>query len=72
MNTPKIDIEGALVAEKLGLDVAEFRQLMADGKISVLCERGTGEDVGRYRASFYFGDLRARFIVDETGHIIDS
>lgn len=74
MNTPKIDIDidGALVARTLGLDVAEFRQLMSDGKIAVLCERGTGEDAGHYRTSFYFRDQRARFVLDETGHIVGN
>lgn len=74
MRTPKIniDIDGALVAATLDLDVAEFRQLMKDSKIAVLCERGTEEDAGRYRASFYYRDRRARFIIDESGHIISS
>lgn len=72
MSKPNIDIEGALVADRLGLELAEFRQLMADGKITVLCERGTDEDTGRYRASFYYGNQRARFIVDETGRIVGN
>jgi hypothetical protein len=43
---PSIEIEGAVVALALGLDIDVFRQLMADRKITVLCERGTGEDNG--------------------------
>ena len=72
MTKPNIDIEGALVAERLGLELSEFRQLMADGKITVLCERGTDADAGHYRASFYYGNQRARFIVDDTGHVVGS
>ena len=72
MTTPKIDIDGAIVAETLGLDVAKFRQLMADEKIPVLCERGIGEDAGRFRASFYYGKRRARFIVDANGRIVEE
>ena len=52
----------------MGLDVAAFRQLMDDGKITVLCERGTGEDAGTWRASFYYGGRRARFVVDAQGN----
>lgn len=67
MSNPAIEIEGALVARELGLEVEEFRRLMEIRKIKVLCERGTGEDAGRYRATFYHGDQRARFIVDRFG-----
>lgn len=72
MNKPNIEIDGALVASTLDLDVTEFRQLMKAGKISVLCERGKDENAGRYRASFYYGQQRARFIVDETGRVLDT
>ena len=65
---PELEIDGALVARAMGLDVAAFRQLMDDGKISVLCERGTGEDAGTWRASFYYGGRRARFVVDAQGN----
>ena len=64
---PEIEIDGALVARALDLEVEAFRQLMDDRRISVLCERGVGEDEGLYRASFYYGDRRARLVVDENG-----
>lgn len=71
MNNPAIDIDGALVARTLDIELETFRSLMSTGKISVLCERGTGEDQGRYRASFYYAGKRARFIVDETGKVLE-
>ena len=64
---PELEIDGALVARAMGLDVAAFRQLMDDGKITVLCERGTGDDSGRYRASFYHAGQRARFVRSRSG-----
>lgn len=67
MSHPSIEIDAVLVARELELEVEAFRQLMADGKISVLCERGTGEDAGLYRASFYHGTRRARLVVDANG-----
>ena len=67
---PSLEIDGATVAHAIGLDVARFRQLMADGKVTVLCERGTGEDAGTWRASFYYGGRRARFVVDARGNIL--
>ena len=65
--SPNLEIDGAMVARELGLETDQFRQLMADGKISVLCENGTGEDSGTWRASFYHGKRRARFVVDSRG-----
>jgi hypothetical protein len=66
-SAPEIAIDGELVARALGLDTAAFRQLMDDRKIAVLCERGTGEDAGLYRATFYFDGRRARLVVDGEG-----
>lgn len=66
---PQIEIDGALVARSLGLEVARFRELMAQRKIAVLCERGTGDDAGLYRATFYYGKRRLRLIVDEQGQL---
>ena len=59
-----VDIEGSRVAAALGLDVERFRQLMDNMKIDVLCERGTGEDTGKLRVTFYFSGKRARFLFD--------
>lgn len=69
--TPAIEIDAALVAPRLGLTVAEFRQLMDQRRITVLCERGVGEDAGRYRASFYYGDRRVRLVVEATSRVCD-
>jgi hypothetical protein len=67
MPVPPLDIDGALVARALSLDVADFRRLMDTGKVTVLCERGTGDDSGCYRASFYHAGQRARFVRDRSG-----
>lgn len=66
----EVEIDGALVAEKLGLDVETFRQLMHDRKVSVLCERGIDEDAGLVRATFYYGQRRFRAIVDRAGRVV--
>ena len=67
-----VDIDGALVARRLGLETDAFRQLMADRKVSVLCERGIGEDAGLYRATFYFQDRRFRAVVESSGRIVQA
>ncbi len=63
-----VEVDAELVAPGLGLDVADFRQLMSDGKVSVLCERGIGEDSGMYRATFYHDGNRVRLVVDAEGN----
>lgn len=63
----EIPIDGTLVARTLGLDVATFRRLMDERRITVLCERGTGADAGLHRASFYRGRQRVRLVVDAQG-----
>lgn len=67
MSDPSVEIDGALVAHELGLATDEFRRLMEIRKVKVLCERGTGEDAGSHRATFYYEDRKARFIVDRFG-----
>lgn len=69
---PSIEIDSALIAPGLGLDPAEFQRLLDNGKIRVLCERGTGEDAGSYRASFYLGDQRVRLLVDADGRLLQD
>ena len=69
-HAPPVEIDGDCVARGLGLDVAAFRQLIAERKIALLCERGTGEDAGRWRATFYHGERRLRLVVDAQGNVL--
>ena len=71
-STPHVEIDGDLVARKLGLQPAEFRQLMEDRKVTVLCERGVGEDEGLYRATFYHRERRFRAVLEPGGRIVHS
>lgn len=63
----EIVIDGAPIARALGLDTATFLRLLALRKIDQLCERGTDEDAGLYRASFYHQRKRVRVVVDREG-----
>ena len=64
----EIEVEAALVASGLELEVAAFKRLMEQHKVTVLCERGTGEDAGLYRASYYYKGRRLRLVVDADGN----
>lgn len=67
-----IEIDGALVARKLGLEPEAFRQLMDERKVTVLCERGVGEDAGLYRATFYYREQRFRAVLEPGGRIVHT
>lgn len=69
---PSIEVDSALIVPGLGLEPAEFKRLLETGKIRVLCERGTGEDAGSYRASYYLGDRRVRLVVDAAGNLLQG
>ena len=64
----EIAIDAAPIAAALGLEQDVFLRLLEQRKIDRLCERGTGEDAGLYRATFYHGARRARVVVDRRGH----
>lgn len=67
-----VEVDGALVARGLGLALDDFRRLMEQRKITLLCELGTGEDAGLYRASFYYEDRRLRLVVDAEGNPVPA
>ena len=64
---PQVEIDAAPVARGLALEPVRFRELMEQGQIQLLCERGVGEDAGLYRATFYYDGRRARLVVDGAG-----
>lgn len=66
-SAPQVEIDAALLADAFAMEVEAFRQLMNDRKITVLCERGTGDDDGLVRASFYYQRMRVRLVVDQAG-----
>ena len=68
----EIGIDGTRVAQGFGLDVDTFRRLMDERAVTLLCERGTGEDAGLYRATFYHGTKRARVVVDRQGRFVGA
>lgn len=65
----EIEIDAAIVAQAFDVDLATFRELMHRQQIATLCERGTGQDAGRYRATFYHGRTRVRLVVDGDGRL---
>jgi hypothetical protein len=65
-----IEVDAAIIGKGLGIEPAQVHALMRQGAITSLCERGTGEDAGRYRLTFFHRGRRLRLVVDETGRLI--
>ena len=67
-----MEIDAAVIAAGLGIAPAQIQDLMQAGKISTLCERGTGEDQGWYRATFYYAGRRFRILIDRSGRMLEE
>lgn len=67
-----IEIEASAIGDGLGIDPSQVQAQLRQGKISTLCERGIGEDQGRYRVTFYCGKRRFRILIDEMGNVIEE
>lgn len=65
-----IVIDAALLAPLFGIAAAEVPGLMRAQAITSICERGTGEDEGRYRLSFFHRNRRVRLSVDPAGRVV--
>lgn len=63
-------VDAALLAEAFGLDPAAVPGLMRAGRITSRCERGEGEDAGRFRLSFFHAGRALRLTVDAQGTIL--
>ena len=70
LNDDVIEVEASVIAEGLHLSPSQLRQQMREGRITSLSERGTGEDLGRRRLTFFSEHRRFRVVLDERGVII--
>ena len=67
-----MEIDARVIGAGLGLEPARVQALMQAEKISLLCERGTGEDLGCHRVTFYYAGRRFRILIDATGRIFEE
>ena len=70
VRSDEIEIDATVVAAGLGIDVPAVCGLMRSGQVTSLCERGEGEDQGRFRMTFFYRGKRFRVTVDEQGRIV--
>jgi hypothetical protein len=67
-----IEVDPAIVATGLRLDPETLRAMLHSGDVTSLCEKGEGEDAGRYRLTFFSPHRRLRLVVDENGTILTT
>ena len=72
VNARTMEIDARVIGAGLGLEPAQVQALMQAEKISLLCERGTGEDLGCHRVTFYYAGRRFRILIDATGRIFEE
>lgn len=63
-------VDAALIGELLHVPTSSVPALMREGKITSACERGTGEDDGEFRLTFFYRSRRARLITDSAGRLL--
>ena len=66
----EIQIDAGVIAGPLGVNPSAVCELMRSGDLTSLCERGVGEDQGRFRLTFFYRGKRLRVTVDQQGRII--
>ena len=66
-----ICIDATLVAADLGIPAALVLARIREGRITSRCERGLGEDAGRFQLTFFHGNRSVRLVVDNAGHILE-
>lgn len=70
MNNGEFCIEAGLLGNLFEVEPAAIPVLMRDGVLTGVCERGIGEDDGKYRLSFFYASRRVRLNVDAAGAVL--
>jgi hypothetical protein len=65
-----LSIDAAVIGRGLNVEPSLVPVRMREGKITVRCECGVDEDVGRYRLTFFYRNRRFRLVVDEEGNVV--
>jgi len=63
-------VDASVLAEAFGLAPPDVPTLMRQGAIRSRCETGTGDDVGRWRLTFFHAGRALRLTVDASGTVL--
>ena len=67
-----IVVDADMLASHLALSVATLRECMSAGKIRSLVEHGEGEDEGRLRLTFRYGDQQLSIMREPDGELHET
>lgn len=70
LNNGEFCIEARLLGDLFKVEPAAIPALVRGGVLTGVCERGMGEDDGKYRLSFFYGSRRVRLNVDAAGTVL--
>ena len=65
-----VHIDAKIVAEAFGIAPERLMELMRQGKVTSLSERGIDKDAGNHRLTFYCDTRRLRIVATENGDVI--
>lgn len=65
-------IDAVDLAKSLGQPAEQIMGLMRNGAITSRFETGVGEDAGTHRLTFWYKDLKVRYICDDTGAVLKT
>jgi len=65
-----VQIDATIIAEAFGIAPGRLMELMRRGKVTSLSERGTDEDAGTYRLTFFHDNRRLRIVANESGDVL--
>jgi hypothetical protein len=65
-----VQIDAAIIAEAFGIAPEHLMDLMRQGEVTSLSERGIDEDAGSHRLTFYCGNRRLRIVANESGDVL--
>lgn len=63
-------VEAESIAEAFGIAAATVHGLMQSGAITSRCEKGEGEDAGRWRLTFFYNNRAFRLTVDAASKVL--
>lgn len=65
-----VQIDATIIAEAFGIAPERLIDLMRQGKVTSLSERGIEEDAGRVRLTFFHDNRRLRIVANESGKVV--
>ncbi|MGV8953715.1 MAG: DUF6522 family protein [Cypionkella sp.] len=64
------EVDAGLIAKAFGLDTANLKEKMRAGTVTSRCEKGVGDDAGRFRLTFHYAFQVLQLTVDANGCVL--